>query len=195
MNFNFLRQCEIEEEWMRKAYAKMIGILEDAERVYWDNPQECGALLREAAEEICRIYDSYYKIGFRPDATLEEFLCYTKDEGHNAMVSRFLSVVRKEQRDRLIRLRVLGDDCIWGSEANERDSVFHDRMAQDAKRMMEAMVETLKTMCCKINGQEGLENLRFDETKLPERKKEEPEEEEGKASFFARLFKKREKNR
>lgn len=194
MNFNFLRQCEIEEEWMRDAYTKIAGLLEDAEQVYWDDPQKCGVLLREAAEQICRIYDGYYKIGFRPDTTLEEFLCYTEDDRHNAMVSRFLSVVRKEQRDRLIRLRVLGDDCIWGAETNERDSVFHDRMSQDAKRMMEAMVETLKTMCCKINGQEGLENLRFDESALPVSRKEEPKEEQKKDSFFVRLFKKREKN-
>ena len=49
-----------------------------------------------------------YKRQFPESATLEEYLCYTGDDDHNAMVSRFLSVVRKEQRDRLEWLRVWG---------------------------------------------------------------------------------------
>ena len=73
-------------------------------------------MLRKATEKICRIYNGYYEINFPESATLEEYLCYTGDDDHNAMVSRFLSVVRKEQRDRLEWLRVWGDECVFMEE-------------------------------------------------------------------------------
>ena len=41
----------------------------------------------------------------------------------------------KDQRDRLNKLRVLGDDCIWGEEGPDRAMEFCDRMAQDAEKM------------------------------------------------------------
>ena len=40
----------------------------------------------------------------------------------------------KDQRDRLNKLRVLGDDCIWGEEGPDRGMEFCDRMAQDAEK-------------------------------------------------------------
>ena len=61
-------------------------------------------------------------------------MCYTYKEEHNVLVSRFFSMV-KDQRDRLNKLRVLGDDCIWGEEGPDRGMEFCDRMAQDAEKM------------------------------------------------------------
>ena len=62
-----------------------------------------------------------------------------------------MSVVRKEQRDRLNKLRVLGDDCIWGEEAPDQGMTLKDRMGQNARHMMETMMEVTKDMCEKIN--------------------------------------------
>ena len=73
--------------------------------------QQSGILFRKTAERICRVYNDYYEIGFPEGTLLEEFLCYTDKEEHNVLVSRFFSMV-KDQRDRLNKLRVLGDDCI-----------------------------------------------------------------------------------
>ena len=53
------------------------------------NHRECGMMLRRATEKICRIYNGYYEIHFPESATLEDYLCYTGDDDHNAMVSRF----------------------------------------------------------------------------------------------------------
>lgn len=81
----------------------------------------------KTAERICRFYNDYYEIGFPEGTLLEEFLCYTDKEEHNVLVSRFFSMV-KDQRDRLNKLRVLGDDCIWGEEGPDRGMEFCDRM-------------------------------------------------------------------
>ena len=124
--------------------------------------------LRRTAEKICRIYNQHYQIGFAKETSLEEFLCYTDNETHNAMVSRFLSVVRKEQRDRLNRLRVLGDDCIWGEEAPDQGMTFEDRMAQNARRMMETMMITVRDMCEKLNKRDDVAGKVFQEEALPE---------------------------
>lgn len=64
-----------------------------------ENRRSAGIILRQTTERICRIYNTYYQIGYPQNASLEEFLCYTDENEHNVMVSRFLSVVRKEQRD------------------------------------------------------------------------------------------------
>ena len=40
----------------------------------------------QATEKICRIYNGYYEIHFPESATLEDYLCYTGDDDHNAMV-------------------------------------------------------------------------------------------------------------
>lgn len=114
MNFEFIRECRLESDELQAMYDNVLQELERAEHYYWRKPQECGIILRQTTERICRIYNTYYQIGYPQNASLEEFLCYTDENEHNVMVSRFLSVVRKEQRDRLNKLRVLGDDCIWG---------------------------------------------------------------------------------
>ena len=114
MNFEFIRECRLESDELQAMYDNVLQELERAEHYYWRKPQECGIILRQTTERICRIYNTYYQIGYPGNASLEEFLCYTDENEHNVMVSRFLSVVRKEQRDRLNKLRVLGDDCIWG---------------------------------------------------------------------------------
>ncbi len=36
-------------------------------------PQECGIILRQTTERICRIYNTYYQIGYPQNASLEEF--------------------------------------------------------------------------------------------------------------------------
>ncbi len=168
MNFDFLRECRPEEPELQRLYEHIAAELERAEQKYWDRPEECGIVLRGVAEKICRIYNLHYEIGCPMTYSLEEFLCYTDKEEHNAMVSRFLSAVRKEQRDRLNKLRVLGDDCIWGENAPDRGMTYEDRMAQNAKRMMETMMELTKEMCEKINKCEGLQEIDFIEPDRPE---------------------------
>ena len=188
MNFDFLENGTSTPAWMQEKYKKMGQILRDAECLYWEDPRACGILIREAAVEICRVYDRFYEVGFDSGASMEEYLCYTGDDAHNILVSRFLSVVRKEQRDRLTKLRVLGDDCQNG-RGEEEMTEFENRMAGNAKRMMETMMGTLAVMCEKINGQTFAKELRFEEGLIPERKQKELPKEE-KQSFFSKLFKK-----
>lgn len=168
MNFDFLKECKLESAELQEMYEAVSETLEKAEWQYWRKPQQCGIILRGVAERICRIYNIYYQVGYPAEASLEDFLCYTDDDIHNAMVSRFLSVVRKEQRDRLNKLRVLGDDCIWGEEGDDRGMTFEDRMSQDAKRMMETMMEVIKDMCEKINKRDDVSDEFFLEEALPE---------------------------
>lgn len=161
---------------------------------------------RRSAASFCarrqsgsRIYNTYYQIGYPQNASLEEFLCYTDENEHNVMVSRFLSVVRKEQRDRLNKLRVLGDDCIWGEEAPDQGMTFEDRMGQNARHMMETMMEVTKDMCEKINKRDDVFDEFFLEEALPETKEEAGKEtlaaaeittsaENTKKPLFARIF-------
>lgn len=175
MNFEFLKACNADTEELQKIYDAIITELENAETRYWSDPQKCGILLRGVAEKVCRIYNIYFEIGCPKNYSLEEFLCYTNDDAHNALVSRFLSGVRKEQRDQLNKLRVLGDDCIWGEDAPDQGMTLDDRMAQNAKRMMEIMMETLKEMCIRIHKRTDLANRTFLENDLPEKKVEQVE--------------------
>lgn len=167
MNFEFLKECRHTSPELQTMYEALSENLEKAEWCYWEKPRESGMLLRACAEQICRIYNAYYDAGFPENTSLEEFLCYTDNDAHNAMVSRFLSVVRKEQRDRLTRLRVLGDDCILGEDGPDQGMRLEDRMAQNAKRMMETMMDVTKEMCEKINKREDVFDEFFLEEALP----------------------------
>ena len=184
MNFEFIRECRLESDELQAMYDNVLQELERAEHYYWRKPQECGIILRQTTERI---------------ASLEEFLCYTDENEHNVMVSRFLSVVRKEQRDRLNKLRVLGDDCIWGEEAPDQGMTFEDRMGQNARHMMETMMEVTKDMCEKINKRNDVFDEFFLEEALPETKEEAGKEtlaaaeittsaENTKKPLFARIF-------
>lgn len=196
MNFGFLKECELESEELQQMYNVIAAELEKAEWCYFRNPQDCGIILRGTAEKICRIYNRYYQIGFIKETSLEEFLCYTDNETHNAMVSRFLSVVRKEQRDRLNKLRVLGDDCIWGESAPDQGMTFEDRMSLNVKHMMDIMMDTLKDMCKKINKRDDVADKVFSEDALPESAKDAAREQEiqqnikkeTKKTWFERIF-------
>ncbi len=194
MNFDFLKECKLESPELQGMYDTISAELEKAEWKYWRNPQECGVILRGVAEKICRVYNLYYEIGCPKMYSLEEFLCYTDDEAHNALVSRFLSTVRKEQRDRLNKLRMLGDDCIWGENAPVRGMSFDDRMAQNAKKMMETVMEVLKEMCEKINKRDDVYDEFFLEIGLPEKREDVVAERENqrktteKKSWFGRLL-------
>lgn len=194
MNFDFLKECQLESPELEQMYGSIYGDLVQAEQYYWGEPQQCGILLRRVSEKICGIYNMYYEIGCPQGTLLEEFLCYTDNDEHNVMVSRFLSVVRKEQRDRLNKLRVLGDDCIAGEAAPSKGMTFEDRMSQNARRMMETMMETLKEMCKKLNKREDICGLCFTDEDLPgkleaeeKREKEEIQKPE-KKSLFGRFF-------
>ena len=156
-------------------YDNVLQELERAEHYYWRKPQECGIILRQTTERICRIYNTYYQIGYPQNASLEEFLCYTDENEHNVMVSRFLSVVRKEQRDRL------------------------NKLGQNARHMMETMMEVTKDMCEKINKRDDVFDEFFLEEALPETKEEAGKEtlaaaeittsaENTKKPLFARIF-------
>ena len=130
MNFDYIKEAEPSTDDLRQLYDSLYQNLEKAEELYWTKPQRCGMMLRKATEKICRIYNGYYEINFPESATLEEYLCYTGDDDHNAMVSRFLSVVRKEQRDRLEWLRVWGDECVFMEENPDievqNDSIYEE---------------------------------------------------------------------
>ena len=76
-------------------------------------------------------------------------------------------MVRKEQRDRLTKLRVLGDDCILGEAGPDQGMSFEDRMSQNAKRMMETMMDVTKDMCEKINKRDDVSDEFFYEEALP----------------------------
>lgn len=190
MNFDFLKECQLESLELQQMYGKISGTLEKAEQCYWGNPRECGILLRGTAEDICRVYNTYYQVGCPQETLLVEFLCYTDNDEHNALVSRFLSVVRKEQRDRLNKLRVLGDDCIQGENAPDKGMTMEDRMSQNARRMMETMMEALKDMCGKINKRDDICDRCFSEEILPGKPEaaEESEEKPEKKSLFGRVF-------
>lgn len=172
MNFDFLKECRLESPELQELYNTISAELDAAEWKYWRDPQECGVVLHGVAEKICRVYNSYYEIGCPKTYSLEEFLCYTNDEAHNALVSRFLSTVRKEQRDRLNKLRVLGDDCIRGEDAPDQGMSFDDRMSQNARKMMETVMEVLGEMCQKINKRDDVCDKVFLETGLPEKKED-----------------------
>lgn len=177
MNFEFLKECKLESTELQTMYEALSQNLEKAEWCYRENPQECGMILRECAQQICRIYNTYYDAGFPEETLLAEFLCYTDNDAHNAMVSRFLSVVRREQRDRLTKLRVLGDDCVLGEAGPDQGMTFEDRMSQNAKRMMETMMDVTKDMCQKINKRGDVSREFFSEEALPAPQKEIKEEE------------------
>ena len=124
-------------------------------------------MLRKATEKICRIYNGYYEINFPESATLEEYLCYTGDDDHNAMVSRFLSVVRKEQRDRLEWLRVWGDECVFMEENPDQIRHNADKLYLNVKKMMVYMMEATKEMCTRIDHMENLQGRSFADDILP----------------------------
>lgn len=195
MNFIFLNKCEIEDPWLRSEYETIYGELQHAQELYWQEPRQCGILLRAAAERICRIYNKRYEVGFGAEAGLKEYLCYSEDEEHNARVSCFLSVVRKEQRDRLNKLRVLGDCCMDGTDSAGRMPESESRMPENAKRMMETMVITLRDMCEKINGSTELKDVMFSEEEIPFKPCPEAEPKPEKKPFLSHLFKNKNKNK
>ena len=177
MNFEYLKEAEPGTEELKNLYQSLYSHLEKAEEVYWSRPQKCGMLLRKAAEEICRIYNSYYEIGFSESATLEDYLCYTKEDAHNVMVSRFLSVIRKEQRDHLGWLRVWGEECIFLEENPEEIRHDSDKLYLNVKKMMVSMLVVTKEMCQKLNHMENLEHYVFMDNILPGYQTEEEIEE------------------
>lgn len=197
MNFDFLKECRMESPRLQEMYEDIFKDLETAEWKYWEEPQECGIILRGTAEKICRVYNIYYEVGCPKAASLEEFLCYTDQDEHNAMVSRFLSAVRGEQRDRLNKLRVLGNDCILGREGPDLGMTFEDRMSQNARHMMETMMETIKEMCGQINKRDDVCDKTFSEDALPESRKDRLAEmgqegsKEKKKSLLGRIFRNR----
>lgn len=195
MNYSFMMEGEFPDETVRTAYAQIERELEEAERMYWGEPRECGITLRNISEDICRFYNDYYSIGFPAETTLEEFLCYKERESHDVMVSRFLSCVRKEQRDRLNKLRVIGDDCLLGESGPDRGMRYEDRMLQNAERMLDTMMEVIKEMCRKINGRTDVEEYCVYEEKLPGYCEKQgrfmQEEKTEKASIFSKLFSKK----
>ena len=137
--------------------------------------------------------NSYYN-------TLEDYLCYTGDDDHNAMVSRFLSVVRKEQRDRLEWLRVWGDECVFMEENPDQIRHNADKLYLNVKKMMVYMMEATKEMCLRIDHMENLQGRSFADDILPGYQSEEELEaleeqrqKEQRKSFWSSLFGKKEK--
>ena len=71
---------------------------------------------------------------------------------------------------------------------------YEDRMAQNAGKMLDTMMEVIKEMCRKLNGRTDVEDCWVYEDRLPgyseteERFPEDKKEEKEKKSFFAKLF-------
>lgn len=199
MNFDYIKDAEPSTDELKKLYASLYENLREAEELYWTKPQKSGMLLRKATEKICRIYNGYYEIGFFDSATLEDYLCYTKDEDHNVMVSRFLSVVRKEQRDRLEWLRVWGDECVFLESNPEQIRHNEDKLYLNVKKMMAQMLEVTREMCMRMNHMENLEHKNFRDDILPGyqteeeiRKLEKMKKRETKKNFWNSLVGKKE---
>lgn len=83
------------------------------------------------------------------------------------MVSRFLSVVRKEQRDRLEWLRVWGDECVFMEENPDQIRHNADKLYLNVKKMMVYMMEVTKEMCTRIDHMENLQGRSFADDILP----------------------------
>ena len=62
MNFEFIRERRLESDELQAMYDNVLQELERAEHYYWRKPQECGIILRQTTERICRIYNTYYQI-------------------------------------------------------------------------------------------------------------------------------------
>lgn len=167
MNFDYIMNAKPKNDELQKLYQALYQDIENAEKLYWSEPQKCGMLLRKATQKICEIYSCYYEIDFAENSFLEDYLCYTEDDNHNVLVSRFLSSVRQEQRDRLEWLRVWGDECIFMEENPEEIAKSEDKLYLNVKKMMTHMIEVTREMCERLNGMEGLEKKIFDERILP----------------------------
>lgn len=167
MNFDYIKDAKPKTEELTGLYQALYQNIENAENLYWTEPQRCGMLLRKATEKVCKIYNSYYEIGFPSNASLEDFLCYTDIEAHNVLVSRFLSVVRKEQRDRLEWLRVWGDECAFMDENPDIIVRSDDKLYLNVKKMMTEMLNVTKEMCKRLDHMEDLNDWIFEEHILP----------------------------
>ena len=177
MYFEFIKDTAPQTEELKALHDSLYENLRKAEELYWNAPQKSGMLMRKATEKVCKIYNRYYEIGFPENILLEDYLCYTGDEHHNMMVSRFLSVVRKEQRDYLEWLRVWGDECVFMDENPHEIERSQDKLYLNVKKMMSAMLNVTREMCEKIDHMEGLGKTGFDDTKLPGYRSEEELEE------------------
>ena len=133
MNFDYIKEAEPSTDDLRQLYDSLYQNLEKAEELYWTKPQRCGMMLRKATEKICRIYNGYYEINFPESATLEEYLCYTGDDDHNAMVSRFLSVVRKEQMEN-VQGRSFADDILPGYQSEEELEALEEQRQKEQRK-------------------------------------------------------------
>ena len=85
------------------------------------------------------------------------------------------------------------EDCIWGEEGPDRGMEFCDRMAQDAEKMADAMMEVIKDMCRHFNGRTDVDDRLFYIDWVPDYSEEErfPKKEEVKKrrlSIFSRFF-------
>lgn len=167
MNFDYMRKASPNTEDLKALYESLYLDLEAAEQLYWSEPQQCGVLLRGAAVKICRIYNCFYELEFPEEALLEDYLCYTSEEGHNMMVSRFLSVVRADQRDYLEWIRVWGDECIFMSKHPDELQKNQDKLYLNVKKMMIRMLDVTRELCKKLDHMEDLDELVFKDTILP----------------------------
>ena len=147
---------------------RCIKIWKKAEELYWTKTTE---MWHDAAQSNGKKSAGFImatmKSNFPESATLEEYLCYTGDDDHNAMVSRFLSVVRKEQRDRLEWLRVWGDECVFMEENPDQIRHNADKLYLNVKKMMVYMMEATKEMCTRIDHMENLQGRSFADDILP----------------------------
>ena len=220
MNFDYIKEAEPSTDDLRQLYDSLYQNLEKAEELYWTKPQRCGMMLRRATEKICRIYNGYYEIHFPESATLEDYLCYTGDDDHNAMVSRlsckklviFICITpdRKNGHARNFHACPLYNFSLASSVERRKcllmeenpDQIRHnaDKLYLNVKKMMVYMMEATKEMCLRIDHMENLQGRSFADDILPGYQSEEELEaleeqrqKEQRKSFWSSLFGKKEK--
>lgn len=172
INFEFFKECVNEDSFLQRKYNEINELLECAEAQYWEQPIECAKALRKIAEDICHVYNQFYKVGMEQEDSIESYLCYGDEDEHNRSVSFFFSAVGNEQRNRLNEVRTLADQCIYLEDHDAEREKSGDMVAIDVKQMMITTMAILKELCKMVNGREDVSDYYFVEESIP--KKEDP---------------------
>lgn len=172
INFEFFKECENEDSFLQRKYDEIFQLLERAEEQYWEQPIACAKSLRKISEDVCHVYNHFYKVGIEDEAPMESYLCYGDEDEHNRCVSFFFSAVRNEQRNRLNEVRTLADQCIYLEDHDTEREKSGDTIAIDVKQMMITTMAILKELCVTVNSRDDVSDYFFVEESIPQ--KEDP---------------------
>ncbi|MFR4126313.1 MAG: hypothetical protein ACLT08_00805 [Roseburia inulinivorans] len=200
MNFDYIKEAEPSTDDLRQLYDSLYQNLEKAEELYWTKPQRCGMMRagqrKRSAVFIMAIMKSIFRrvLRWKIISVIQEMMIIMP------WSAVFLSVVRKEQRDRLEWLRVWGDECVFMEENPDQIRHNADKLYLNVKKMMVYMMEATKEMCLRIDHMENLQGRSFADDILPGYQSEEELEaleeqrqKEQRKSFWSSLFGKKEK--